>query len=324
MANNIKPTTTKQAIHWFVRSVSGTMSDQEQEERDQWLDANPEHAQAWQRMQGISSQLQPSEASQSPLIRSTLVSSANMQRRRLLKGLAWTSSLLTSGWIAKDQPFVLRHIADFSTSTGEQHEVTLADGTHIIMDTNTMLNIAFNDQQRHIKLISGQIMIATAKDPAMRPLIVSTEDGSLKPVGTRFSVRRDESDKVTRLIVTAGAVEMRPAKNPNTVVTVYAGQQSYFDSMHVAAISSAHEVDTAWTKGMLSAERMRLSDFLNELARYRTGWLHCSPEAADILVTGTYPLHARDATDHILNALQETLPIKLNFRTRYWITVGKA
>ncbi|MNN64333.1 fec operon regulator FecR [compost metagenome] len=68
------------------------------------------------------------------------------------------------------------------------------------------------------------------------------------------------------------------------------------------------------------AERQPLGQFLAELARHRPGFLRCSDEAAGLLLTGVFPLAD---TDRILAALERSLPVRVSYRTRYWVSVQR-
>ncbi|HNR11604.1 MAG TPA: hypothetical protein PKN72_10460 [Nitrosomonas europaea] len=76
---------------------------------------------------------------------------------------------------------------------------------------------------------------------------------------------------------------------------------------------------TAWTRGLLVAERMRLEDFLAELGRYRSGVLRCDPAVRDLIVSGVYSL---DDTDQSLRLLAQALPVQVQTVTRWWTIVG--
>lgn len=69
---------------------------------------------------------------------------------------------------------------------------------------------------------------------------------------------------------------------------------------------------------MLYAERMPLPDFVAELARYRPGILRCDPALAALTVSGAFQL---DDTDAALRALAATLPLRVDTRSRYWVTL---
>ena len=64
----------------------------------------------------------------------------------------------------------------------------------------------------------------------------------------------------------------------------------------------------------------RLGDVIDDLARYRPGVLQCDAASAHLRVSGTFRL---DSTDAVLANLQATLPIQVNYFTRYWVSVRR-
>ena len=79
--------------------------------------------------------------------------------------------------------------------------------------------------------------------------------------------------------------------------------------------------EDSWTRGVLTFRDTALSEVVATLARYRTGVLRCDPAVADLRLSGTFPLGDPDA---ILQVIAQTLPIKLRFVTRYWVTLAAA
>ena len=57
------------------------------------------------------------------------------------------------------------------------------------------------------------------------------------------------------------------------------------------------------------------------MARYRPGLLRCAPEVAELKVSGTYQLAD---TGQILQLLTRSLPVRVDYRTRYWVSIGAA
>jgi len=73
---------------------------------------------------------------------------------------------------------------------------------------------------------------------------------------------------------------------------------------------------------MRVVENARLADLVAELGRYRAGHLGVAPEVADLRITGSFPLNN---TDLALKALTPALPVQIEQRTHWWVTVtGKA
>ena len=78
-------------------------------------------------------------------------------------------------------------MADISTSTGEWQNHILADGSQISLNSNSAIDILFDNNKRELLLLSGQVKVNVSKD-MQRPFIVSTEHGSVEALGTEFIV----------------------------------------------------------------------------------------------------------------------------------------
>jgi transmembrane sensor len=74
----------------------------------------------------------------------------------------------------------------------------------------------------------------------------------------------------------------------------------------------------AWTRGMLVVDNAPLEDVIAELGRYRQGYLGVASDVADLRITGSFPLNDIDLA---LNALTPTLPVAIEQRTPWWVTV---
>ena len=316
----ISPAALDQAVAWFVRLASGQAGAGDHDALAQWRQADPEHERAWQRVQGVEHKLRGGiERVQAPVARAALSgAAASSGRRRALKTLAVAGAVGTAALWTRQQGLWTQWTADYSSGVGERRSVVLADGTQVLLNTDTALDVHFDAGQRRLSLRSGEVRVVTAADPAGRPFLVSTRDGSLRPIGTRFTVRRLDGDSTTRLSVSEGAVEVRCADGGPPVL-VQAGQQTRFSGTAIQAPAPLDDAATSWTDGVLTAERMRLDDFLAELSRYRPGRLRCDPAVAGLRLTGAYPLND---TDRILAALQQTLPVQVHRYTRYWVTVS--
>ncbi len=119
---------------------------------------------------------------------------SNPERRAALGKLALLLAVMPVGWgswkLAQSQQWT----ADYRTAVGERREWTLADGSRITLNTNTAVDVLFDSQQRLIRLREGEILVQTATDnsPLARPFLVSTAQGHMQALGTRFIVRQFE------------------------------------------------------------------------------------------------------------------------------------
>lgn len=304
-----------QALEWQVTFWSGEVTQQERAGFAQWLAAAPEHAQAWAQVQCTDAQLQTLAR---PAAAQALRARAAPQRRRALLGMA---GLLAGGGLAayamRETAPWQRVIADHRSARGERREVLLPDGTRIVLGSASAIDVQYGAGERQLRLLTGEVFIATATDAGARPFIVHTAQGTVRALGTRFSVR--ETDDWIQVGVEQGAVEISPARGGRAArQRLDAGQQARFGETAVQAAGPLSANATAWARGVLVAERMRLEDFLAELGRYRSGVLRCEASVRDLIVSGVYPL---DDTDHALRILAQALPLHITTATRWWVTV---
>ncbi|TCP05167.1 FecR family protein [Rubrivivax gelatinosus] len=263
--------------------------------------------------------------------RATLARAAELEpaRRRAFKTLMWVGTGGAALYLVQDQvPWraqLASAMADEHTATGERRSLVLVDGTQLMLNTATALDIQFTAQQRRIVLRTGEILVTTAPDAQGRPFVVSTREGTLIPVGTRFSVRRDESpaEGSTRLAVAEGAMEVRLAGAASDAPTlVRAGQQVRFNRQQVSSVEPLRDAALSWADEVLTAESTPLGEFIADLDRYRHGRLRCAPEVAHLRITGSWPLSGVNPTERILSSLERQLPVRVNRVTRYWVTVS--
>lgn len=303
----IDPAILREAAEWLTQLHDGDAGPKEWEAIECWRASSPAHGRAWQRAESLLGDLRglPGEP-----LRATLEQPA--ARRRQLLRLLWLPLAPSAGWLAWQQ---LRIDGErWRSATGEQRPLTLADGTRLLLNTATEIAVDFNAQARSIRLLAGEILVTSAPDP--RPLRVVTADGSVRPIGTRFSVRRAGSDDTSRVVVFEGAVEVDAHGRQARVV---AGQRLGFGAQGPGAVESGVGVaDEAWTQGMVVARRMRLADLVAELDRYHPGFLRCHPAVAELRISGTFPALARARS---LQLLAETLPVQVRQRSAYWVTV---
>ena len=176
----------------------------------------------------------------------------------------------------------------------------------------------FDQGQRLIKLLEGEIMLTVAND--VRPLHLLTAEGSLRAIGSGARLNLRQLSGRTQVAVFAGSVELSPFEKSDSTLLVKAAQQVTFDRNHWEPVRPVDSSSGAWADGMLVAAHMRLADFLAELSRYRRGRLNCDAKVADLLISGSYPLND---SERILDMLEVALPVKVQRFTRYWVNVER-
>lgn len=317
----LDPAIVRQAAEWMARMWSGEASDEARAACERWRASHPDHERAWNRLQAFEGKLLgvPRDVAQHTLREPA--ATAYLNRRRAMRALGLLMAAAGAGYAARDSDAWQMVVADHSTGKGEIKNIMLPDGTQVVLGTATAVDIRFNGGERLLVLRAGEILVTTAPDPSPthRPFRVQARDGTVRALGTRFTVR--QSDDASRVCVFEGAVEVRPRLDPAAVVRLDAGGGAAFSADRVDAAEAVRDGDAAWSTGSLVAESMRLADFVAELSRYRRGLLRCDPAIADLRVSGVFSL--RD-TDRALGNLTLVLPVALLYRTRYWVTVQAA
>lgn len=304
----------REAARWLMRLGSGQATSADIRACDQWRADNSEHERAWQRAQALSRafELIPAEVGMA-----TLGRPATQSRRAALKTLVALLIGAPVAWSTWTAPPVVRWRADYRTAAGEQREVILADGSRVLLNTATALDEAWSNAEHELRLRDGEIYVqaSPASYPALR---VATPQGAIyADSSAHFAVRLNAQQCL--VIVAAGDVRVLPAQAEIRGVRLTAAQQAAFDATTVYPWEPADLQGPDWLRGTLHADSMRLDTFAAELARYRPGIVRCDPAVADLRISGIFQLNN---TDGVLQALPALLPVQVNYRTSYWVTLG--
>lgn len=333
----IPPAILDQAIAWIVklgaRSADASMQARLQADCDAWRRADPLHEAAWCELQAAQQDFGKLSDMSHSLAFDTLENAqrdrrTRQGRRKALRLLGLGATALIAGTLAADRlPW---HEwkdglgADYATGTGERRTIRLADDTEIRLNTATAIDVRFIEGQRLVVLHHGEIFIHTGADDkhagGHRPFRVQTGQSRLEALGTQFLVRQEDAQ--TRLLVTEGRVAIG-SNAERQVAMAGVGDEFLIDATGAAVrVSSMQTFDPAgWLDGALVVKQMRLEDFTKELSRYRAGWLRCDPAVADLRVSGVFQT---DDTDRALAAVARVMPVRIERRTRYWITLVPA
>ncbi len=312
---DISPEVAEQAVSWLVEMQSGALEPGRQHAWQAWLTSHHDHQRAWAHIQRVNQRL---SGLSSPLAHAAINAPASQSRRHALKLLLLLGAGGALTWGMRDQLALPPLFADYRSSVGERREVALADGSQVQLNTGSAMDVRFDSHQRLIRLLEGEMLMTAASDP--RPLQLLTAQGSLQTLAgeTRFNLR--QLDGHSQLAVFTGSMRLTPAARSGPPFLLQANQQVTFTASQWTPVRELDASNGAWADGMLVAAHMRLEDFLVELNRYRRGRLNCDPNAADLLISGSYPLAD---SERILDMLEVALPVKVQRFTRYWVTVEK-
>ncbi|MNM42341.1 fec operon regulator FecR [compost metagenome] len=292
----------QEAAEWLVR-LEGEVGAAERNAFRDWLDADPEHLQAIERLQGSMAALRdlPGEPA-----RAVLDSLARRRAaRQPIKALALAALLLLPIGLALQQFPPSYLLADIRTGSGQWSTRQLPDGSRISLDGSTAVDLQFDGQRRTVRLVQGEIRLDVAKD-ATRPLLVLTEHGSVRALGTRFVVEQLPDSSWVAMIESTTEVDSAGKR-----VVVQAGQAVRFDAAGPGALQSidAAGVEQAWEQHQLLVRDQPLDQVLERLARNHRGYLLYDPKDLELLrVTAVLPA---DDSQRALRLLARSLPIRI-------------
>ncbi|MCU1127280.1 FecR domain-containing protein [Stenotrophomonas maltophilia] len=294
----LPPRVLEQAADWLMRlHEDGSAAQRARWQR--WHDADPDHARAWQRAErllALSGQVPP------PLAHSALQRAPSPGRRALLRSVAALLVAPLGGWLAWRLYDDAAWDASVRTVVGERLRHVLDDGSVLLLDTDTAMDIAFDDQQRLLRLRHGQVLVETAADsrrPA-RPFVLASPAGRMQALGTRFNVQH--ADATTVVAVLEGTVRVMLAATGQQRV-VDAGRQLSFHADAFASVQAIAPAVDAWRHGMLVVDAQPLRRVLEQLGRYQSGWLGCDDAIASQRVSGAFPVDDLDRAVAMLAAV---------------------
>lgn len=299
-----------QAAQWLTTLMDGDATVAQRQAWRTWRDAHPDHDRAWRHIEQVSGNFQEldARASRQALARQPTA------RRQGLRALVWLAAFGATGWFASRSDTAHTLLADVSTGA-TRRQITLEDGTALHLNVHTAVNLRYTASGRLLQLVQGEIHVATAQEHRMpyRPFLVETTHGRALALGTRYLVRKD--DDRTMVAVEQGRVRLTP-RDGGAAVIVAAGQGAGMTNNQVLPVRAVGPEAWAWRQGLLLADSMRLRDFIHELSRYRSGFIACDDAVGDLRISGVYPLADTDA---VLRSLPDALPVRVQYRTPYWV-----
>jgi transmembrane sensor len=210
----------------------------------------------------------------------------------------------------------------YQTNLGERKEITLEDGSTVVLNTKSKIGVSYKSGQRYLTLTEGEALFKVAKDKA-RPFIVSTGEGQVTAIGTRFGVWRDGA--ITKVSVLEGKVSVgRPDrhKDNNTAILVAGQAISYGEDGKVGAIHSADEQRIyAWIAGRLIFQEVPMAQAIREYNRYTSKPLVIKGEdLQNTPISGAFQTGNAAA---FVTALKELLPVEIQ-ETEHNIIISPA
>jgi transmembrane sensor len=198
-------------------------------------------------------------------------------------------------------------LVDYETAIGELSSVVLPDGTTILLNTNTLVSVAYTPTERLIRLQRGELHVKVTHNP-LRPLRVSAKSHVVEAVGTAFNVKLTENQGV-ELLVTDGKVlvaelekSVKKQYSPRQAsaqalsntqsLAVSAGEEVLLGSEHQELMMVDPEdiaVKLSWQEGNLIFTGESLQEAMAEVGRYTsTEFVFLDDKAKAVRIAGHF------------------------------------
>jgi transmembrane sensor len=318
----------EEAAAWIWRMDSAVVAVADRQAFDAWLRQDPRHRRAAAELSAVWSALDGlAEAKREEKI-ATFAKDANLpllhHSQRLWFAAAAMLAAVAVGAMWLQQGSELQTLA---TAVGQQRNVTLADGSIVTLNTNTIVETALRRHTREIYLRKGEAHFQVAHDRS-RPFLVHAGDAVVRAVGTEFEVRV-LTDQHVDVVVNEGRVEVQttapmpaspspyPSAHPRaaaatTVRALKAGERLSTASRDYAVTPvTAQQLSSelAWREGAIIFDGEPLAEAIAEIERYTDARIVVSdPQIAGLRVGGRF---RTGDVQEFFDALQTALPVSI-------------
>lgn len=303
-----RPSAEREAIDWEVRLRGAVPEDDDLRTFADWH-ALPAHAAAWAALQRRLERMGGHGTADAAAVAQALRAPAHDRRRALRAGFA-LGTLALSGWGGRRAVHALGLDADWRSRIGERGEGVLADGSPLRFDAATRIDLSTSGTgvAPRLHLRQGQLLVH-----ARRPLAVAFGGTTIVTGGAALAVGRFGGRSV--VAVSEGEATLQPAGG--SAQGLGDGQTVYVDADGIRPAPLSFAAASAWTHGLLVAERLPLPDLLDAFGRYHAGLLRARGAAAERTISGVFRLADLDGA---LRQLTAALPVQVE-RYADWLTM---
>lgn len=309
------------AMDWLLRIEAAPGDAMLRSQLEAWRSADPAHARAWTRAQkawSVVGDSRPAYAAEWPVRPTGRSRSGSVGARH---GTAWrwgvaASLAIAAGLFLLFMPTIVTSLrADHATVTAELRDISLEDGSRVHLGPRSALDVRFAPDRRTVTLLDGGAFFEVVSDPR-RPFVVSAGGIDVVVAGTAFDVRL--SKELIVVEVRSGIVDLRGgAVGLASPARLAAGDRARVERAtgNIRLDKVSPDEIAAWRDRRLFVEGASVADVVEELSRYRSGWIVLADSRlAAQRVTGLFDL---TDTDHALTAIVQPFNGRVHSVTPY-------
>jgi len=280
------------AAQWVRRKEFGDWNDAAENELHVWLDASVLHRVAYLRLEEGWKRTERLAALRLPEFRRTEPQRTTRNWTMLLRVAAAIVAIAVLS-VAGRSYFLNPAQDTYVTPVGGREVLTLFDGSHIELNTDTMLRLSKN--RRSATLVKGEAFFQI-KHNENSPFVVTASGHRIVDLGTKFSVRGDADGKL-EVSLFEGSARIENTEQPTARaavlkpgdIAVATAETLQVTRKPVEALTNS----IGWRHGVVIFRHMALADAATEFNRYNLKKLVVDRSAAGITIDGTF------ATDNL-------------------------
>lgn len=279
------------ALDWFVHKQSGVPDPALDIGFENWISSDPAHAAAYAELAGVWHEPELFSASQRHArqidLRAVKPAFSVLGRKRAHWLSLSAAVVLFVGGYAAYPEIMVRWSADYRTVAGQMQNVILPDGSRMLLNTDSAVELAYQGQQRGVRLLKGEAWFDVVHD-ASRPFRVAGHFGDVTVKGTAFVVRAEANRDVVAL--ERGRVDVIRDGSAQTAVQLLPDQMVAVDEKSISDIEPFEPDEMlAWREGRIAFSGKPLGAVLGDLARYYDGRVFVlRRDLLSVAVSGNY------------------------------------
>ncbi|MCB5187933.1 FecR domain-containing protein [Methylobacillus caricis] len=315
------------AIKWFVQMQDADIEHPKRSRFEEWLLSHPSHQQAYREVCSLWEDLDSPEqlfSLASAMQQKEFIEKAD-RRKKIHNVVTRTLSVMffaATGIIAyysydawQTQP-TMHMVA--KAEIGQIRSQVLEDGSKIVVNANSDIEITYYRKQRLVKLNSGEVSFDVAKNPD-RPFVVESGPARITVLGTRFAVNRFQ--KKVRVSVDHGTVRVEPQsidrqdptspnRNAENVLTLRDNEVAEISLDGKAKRIQRPAADAfSFESGIITFDQAGLEEIAETLSRYRKPSISAqTAQGQDASITAV--IQARNIESFIME-LPSITPVKV-------------
>jgi transmembrane sensor len=289
------------AAHWHGLHEQGELQAQERERFHSWLAADPSHRKAYQSVEHAWAGMANAGLDEGILLmrREALAAPPNTRvrwnRRAGIAASILAGAVIAGAFMRHNPPGANPSVGEFSTQVGQRSNITLADGSVVVLNTASRIEVAYDAQVRRVQLLAGQAWFEVAKHQP-RPFVVEAGNQRVTAHGTAFDVRLEEHDQV-QVTLAEGRVSVEALKSAGAGPDIPVSHEDLLPGdqlvVSVARPAIKHKADVAkatiWREGQIIFDDDTLEKAVTEVNRYSTRKIVLAdPRLASLRMSGVF------------------------------------